>query len=241
MDTLTIILLVAVGIGSGFIQRVSGFGLGIFAMIFLPYLMSEPATATAVSCLISCGATTYNTIKYRKSIPYKTILPLLASSLVVIPIAVYYAKSISGDFFEMLLGIVLILLSTYLLFFDSRVSIKPSVKNGLLAGTVGGALGGLFSTAGPPVVLYLTYATKEKMAYFSGLQFYFCLTNYYATAFRIANGVITSEVLIAAAIGLVGCMAGDLLGRLIFDKLDGAKLKKIIYAGMIISGILMII
>jgi len=241
LDTFIIVSLVAVGLGAGFIQRVSGFGLGIFAMLFLPYLMSEPASATAVSCLISCGATTYNTVKYRKHIPYKTILPLLFASLITIPIAVYYAASISGNFFKMLLGIVLILISLYLLFFDSKISIKPTVRNGLLAGTVGGTLGGLFSTAGPPVVLYLTYATKEKMAYFAGLQFYFCLTNYYATAFRIANGVIDRVVLIAALVGFVGCMAGDLLGKMVFDKLDGAKLKKIIYVGMIISGILMII
>ena len=241
MDTLTIVLLVAVGLGAGFIQRVSGFGLGIFAMLFLPHFIPSQTAATAVSCLISCGATTYNTVKYRKFIPYRTVFPLLAASLIAIPIAVYYAVSIPGDFFKMLLGIVLILLSIYLLFFDSKVSIKPSIKNGLLTGTVGGALGGLFSTAGPPVVLYLTYATKEKMEYFAGLQFYFCLTNYYATAFRIANGVIDKKVILAAVIGLAGCMAGDLLGRMVFDKLDGAKLKKIIYAGMIISGILMII
>ena len=241
MDTLTIVLLIAVGFGAGFIQRVSGFGLGIFAMLFLPYLMSEPVAATAVSCLVSCGATTYNTIRYRKHIPYKTILPLIMASLVTIPIAVYYAASISGNFFKMLLGIVLILISLYLLFFDSKISIKPTVRNGLLAGATGGTLGGLFSTQGPPVVLYLTYATQGKMAYFAGLQFYFCLTNYYATAIRIVNGFITSEVLLSSAFGFAGCMAGDLLGKLVFDKLDGQKLKKIIYAGMIISGILMII
>ena len=241
MDTFTIVSLVTVGLGAGFIQRVSGFGLGIFAMLFLPYLMTEPVAAAAVSCLISCGATTYNTIKYRKYIPYKTTLPLILASLITIPIAVYYAASVSGEFFKMLLGVVLILISIYLLFFDSKISIKPTVKNGLLAGTAGGVLGGLFSTQGPPVVLYLTYATKEKMVYFAGLQFYFCLTNYYATAIRVMNGIITSEVLFVALTGFAGCMAGDLLGRLVFDKLDGARLKKVIYAGMIISGLLMII
>ena len=241
MDTFIIVSLVAVGLGAGFIQRVSGFGLGIFAMLFLPYLMSEPVAAAAVSCLISCGVTTYNTIKYRKHIPHKITLPLALASLVTIPVAVYYASAVSGEFFKMLLGIVLILISIYLLFFDSKISIKPTLRNGLLAGSAGGILGGLFSTQGPPVVLYMTYATQDKMKYFAGLQFYFCLTNYYATACRVVAGVINTEVLIAALLGFVGCMAGDLLGKLVFDKLNGAKLKKIIYVGMIISGILMII
>ncbi len=241
MDTLTIVSLVAVGFGAGFIQRVSGFGLGIFAMLFLPYLMSEPAAATAVSCLLSCGTNTYNTVKYRKDIRYKTIIPLVLAALVSIPIAIYYSVIVPGDLFKLLLGIVLIVISIYLLFFDSKVSIRPTVKNGLIAGVFSGTLSGLFSTGGPPVVLYLNYAAKDKAEYFAGLQFYFCLTNIYATVLRVVNGVITREVLIASAFGLAGCMAGDLLGKMVFDKLDGAKLKKIIYAGMIISGILMII
>lgn len=241
MDTLTIVSFVAVGFGAGFIQRVSGFGLGIFAMLFLPYLMDEPAAATAVSCLLSCGTNTYNTIKYRKDISYKSIIPLVAASLVSIPIAIHYSILVPADIFKIMLGIVLILISIYLLFFDMKVSIRPSLRNGIVAGALGGTLSGLFSTGGPPVVLYLTYATNGKMEYFAGLQFYFCLTNIYATVIRVINGVITTKVLIASAIGLAGCMAGDLLGRLVFDKLDGVKLKKIIYAGMIISGILMII
>lgn len=58
-EIVTAILLLMVGFGAGFIQRVSGFGLGIFAMLFLPYLMAEPKAATAVSCLFSCGTNTY--------------------------------------------------------------------------------------------------------------------------------------------------------------------------------------
>lgn len=241
MDTFIIVSLVAVGLGAGFIQRVSGFGLGIFAMLFLPYLMVEPAAATAVSCLLSCGTNTYNTVKYRKDIRYKAIIPLVIAALVTIPIAIHYSVMVPGNIFKILLGIVLIVISIYLLFLDSKVSIKPSTRNGLIAGALGGTLSGLFSTGGPPVVLYLNYAAESNAVYFAGLQFYFCLTNIYATVIRVINGVITSKVLIASAIGLAGCMVGDLLGRMVFDKLDGQKLKKIIYAGMIISGILMII
>ena len=39
LDYMQIILIAIVGIGASFVQRVSGFGLGIFAMIFLPYFI----------------------------------------------------------------------------------------------------------------------------------------------------------------------------------------------------------
>ena len=58
---------------------------------------------------------------------------------------------------------------------------------------------------------------------------------------RAVSGAITAEILIYAGIGVIGCMVGDSLGKLVFDKLNAEKLKLIIYIGMIISGILMII
>ena len=58
---------------------------------------------------------------------------------------------------------------------------------------------------------------------------------------RAASGLITMQVLGLSAFGLAGCMLGDFLGRSVFDKLDGEKLKKIIYVGMIVSGAAMIL
>ena len=241
MEPIKIILLLLVGVGGGFVQRVSGFGLGIFVMLFLPHFISGHTAAATISCLFSCGTSTYNAIKYRKHIPFKTVVPLLIAAGIAIPIAVYFSVLVSKGVFEILLGTVLIVLSIYFLFFNKKLSIKPTVANGLIAGGIGGALNGLFSTGGPPIVLYLTHATVDNMTYFAAIQFYFCLTNIYATAMRALNGAVTVEVLVYAAIGLIGCMVGDLLGKLVFDKLDSERLKQIIYIGMIISGILMII
>ena len=234
-----ILLIILIGAGAGFVQRVSGFGLGIFAMLFLPSIMPT-ASAAAISCLFSCGTSTYNAIKYRKDIPFKTVLPMLCAALAVIPFAVIGSKYVPDRIFKILLGIVLICLSIYFLFFNTKIKLKASTKNGIIAGSVGGALNGLFSTGGPPVVLYLTHATKTPVAYFAGIQFYFSLTNLYSAGVRAVNGIITLPILVLAAIGFCGCMTGDLIGRQVFDKLDAKKLKKVIYVGMIISGVLMI-
>lgn len=240
-EIMHLILLLIVGAGAGFIQRVSGFGLGIFAMLFLPHFMPSHTAAATISCLFSCGTSTYNAIKYRRTIPFKTVFPLLISAMIMIPIAVYFSVLVSAKFFKIFLGIVLICLSIYFLFFDQRISIKPTVKNGILAGAIGGSLNGLFSTGGPPVVLYLTHASNSNMAYFSGIQFYFCITNIYATIFRFINGAVSSQIIVYATIGFAGCMIGDIVGKRVFNKLDSFKLKCVIYVGMIISGILMML
>lgn len=90
-------------------------------------------------------------------------------------------------------------------------------------------------------MLYLTHATPDNATYFATIQFYFAVTNVYSTVHRAVNGFITREVLVLAAIGLIGCILGNLVGKLVFDPLDAKKLKLIIYLGMIVSGVLMII
>lgn len=240
MEILQIVLLILVGIGAGFVQRVSGFGLGIFAMLFLPYLAPDIASAATISCLFSCGTSTYNAVKYRKYIPFKIVLPLMCAALIAIPVAVRFSVSVSEKFFTMLLGVVLIILSIYFIFFDKHITLKPTITAGVLAGGIGGTLNGLFSTGGPPIVLYLSHAISDNMRYFAGIQFYFAVTNIYATVFRAVNGVVTWNLLLLSVIGFIGCMAGDALGKLVFDKLDAKKLRLVIYFGMIASGILMI-
>lgn len=239
MEPLHILLLILVGAGGGFVQRVSGFGLGIFVMMFLPHFLPNHTAAAAVSALFACATASYNAVRYRKNVAVKTALPMMCAALVSIPIAVYFSAKVSGEIFKILLGSVLIVLSVYFLFFNKRIKIKPTIPNGILSGALGGTLGGLFSTGGPPAVLYLTHATKDNLTYFATIQFYFAFTNIYGTVNRAINGIINKEILIFAAVGIVGCMAGDFLGKLIFDKLDAKKLKLIIYLGMIISGIVM--
>ena len=233
------LLILLVGALSSFVQRVSGFGSGIVVMMFMPHFMPVHISTPALSTLFSVGTTSWNAVRYRRHISFRTILPLLAAALVTIPIAVYFAASVPAALFKAILGAVLILLSVYFLFFEKKVRFRPTTASGLAMGTVSGTLTGLFSTGGPPVVLYLTQALPDKDVYFATIQFYFCFTNIYAIIMRAANGILTKDAVIYAAIGLVGCMAGDALGKRVFHKLNGEMLKRIIYIGMIVSGIVM--
>ena len=233
------LFLVLIGAGAGFVQRVSGFGLGIFAMLFLPHFMPSHTDAAAISSLFSCVTATYNAVCYRKNVAYKTALPMICATLISIPIAVRFSAVVSGNIFKILLGGVLVILSLYFMFFHKNIRFKPTISNGIMAGALGGTLGGLFSTGGPPAVLYLSNATNDNMTYFATIQFYFCFTNLYATTMRVANGMIRFDILVLAAIGMIGCIVGDLIGKKVFDKLDSNRLKHIIYIGMLISGIVM--
>lgn len=240
LELLPLTLLVLIGLGAGFVQRVSGFGLSIFAMIFLPYLMST-TDAVTVATILSLSATILNTVKHYKHVLYKIALPMVGAALVSIPIAVRFSVMVPEDVFKILLGVVLIALSLYFLFFNQNVRIKPTIFSGIASGTISGVLGGLFSTSGPPAVLYLSSAISDNLIYFATIQFYFCLTNIYTISVRIASGIVGWNILPYVVVGIAGCFVGDFIGKLVFDKLDAKKLKTIIYIGMIISGVMMLV
>lgn len=236
-----VVLVLLICLCAGFVQRVSGFGFGIFAMLFLPYLMSTQAAAAAMSGLVSCVGSFYNAFRYRKHIKLKLMLPLICAMLVTVPIAVQFSASAPERILKTLLGVVLIVLSIYFLFFSKKIRIRPTIPNGVIAGALGGTLSGLFSTGGPPAVLYLVNATNDNLTYFATIQAYFFISNFYSAGVRVVSGLITMEVLVLAAIGVVGWCGGNAVGCKVFNRLDQDKLKRVIYIGMVVSGVLMIV
>ena len=241
MELYEYLLLILVVGGGAFVQRVTGFGMGIFAMLFLPYFLPSHGVCAAVIGMLSCVSNVYNAVQKRDHIQWKTMLPLVCAALAVIPLAVYLSAYLPQTVMKRLLGVVLVALSVYFLFFSKRIHLKPTVRNGLLAGVLGGMLNGLFSTGGPPVVLYLIHATGDNLSYFATIQAYFAVTNLFSTGNRILNGIITGEVVMLAAVALIGTFLGNAVGGKVFEKLNADRLRKVVYISMLISGVLMVV
>ena len=52
---------------------------------------------------------------------------------------------------------------------------------------------------------------------------------------------MTLEVIIFSVIGFLGSIVGNFIGKRVFGKLNAHSLRRLIYLGMIISGITMIV
>lgn len=236
-----VLLVILVAFGGSFIQRVTGFGFGIFAMIFLPYLVSSYASATLLANLLSIAMSTYITIKMRKNIQWKLILPCVISGCIMTFFAIQFMKGMTNTFLKALLGGFLVLLSIYFIFISSKIKIKANIFSGVLLGALSGILGGIFSTGGPPMVIYLLNATNSVSDYLASIQCHFLLINLFTMATKIASGFLTKEVVIFALFGYIGIFSGVFLGDRFASKIDGAKLKKVIYGFMAISGVVTLV
>ena len=241
MGVLEYILLILVVFGGAFVQRVTGFGMGIFCMLFLPYFMPSHGVTVAVLGIIGSIGAVYNAFRHAKDVRFKVLMPLLCAALAVIPLAVHLSASLPQSVIKRLLGVVLVGLSVYFLFFSKRVHLKPTVPNGIVAGVLAGLLIGMFNTGGPPAVLYLIHATADNAVYFATIQAFFAATNLFSTATRAVSGMLTAQVFGFSAVAAVGWWLGNTLGAGVFRKLNADRLRKLIYVGMIVSGVLMMV
>ena len=86
------ILLVLMCIGASFVQRVSGFGFGIFIMTVLPYLMPSYGEATTLSGLCAMSMCLYIVISHWKHIRWNKLWYLLIVFLITSFFAVHFVS-----------------------------------------------------------------------------------------------------------------------------------------------------
>lgn len=227
--------------GGAFVQAASGFGFGIFVMMFFPLCLPNYGMCVTLSGLLSIGTTVVTTIQYRQYIAWRKLLIPSICFCVISAVIITIAAGQADSLMKRLLGGALILLSMYFLFLGKNMKIHATPAAGVAAGSLSGLLSGLFSIGGPPMVVYLLAGTDSKEEYLATIQAYFTVTNLFTLAVRAMNGMVTKTVFSYAALGLVGIALGVFLGRKVFRKLDANRLRFIVYLFMAASGVITLV
>jgi uncharacterized membrane protein YfcA len=239
MLTCTFIFFLA--IIASFIQRVSGFGFGIFVMMFFPFFLPSYGESVMLSGLLAGSTALMIAIRNRKYIRWRLMGLVTFSNVLVSFVATEYMRSLSNDVLKQCLGVVLILISLYFLFGEGRMGrIFKSKPAQVTIGSVSGVMGGMFAMPGPPLVLYCISTLEDKREYVTTLQAFSVVFNLFYTAFRFKAGFYSDDTWLWWVIGLVGTMIGSSLGSRCFELISNRTLKLIVYVMMIISGIVAI-
>jgi uncharacterized membrane protein YfcA len=231
-----VLILISACTAASFIQRVSGFGFGIFIMTILPLLMPSYGEATTLSGILSSLQSLYVLASLWKHVKWKRLLPILAAFIVSSYIAIQFVSYVSDTNLKQILGGVLIIMSIYFLFISERISIRPTTTMQFSMGSLSGILGGLFAMQGPPAVLYFVASERDKTKYMSMTQGYFFIGNIAMTLFRAGEGYLTHDVGMGTLYASAGIVIGTLIGKFVFDKISAPLLRKIVYAYMAASG-----
>ena len=238
MEVWICIGLFALTAASSFIQRVTGFGFGILMMTLLPVLMPTYGEATALSGLLAIFTALVPAIQTRIFLDWKKLLPILIVFLITSWIGVRLVARLDSDLLKHVVGGVLMAVGLWFLITGGRIRMAPTwpVQAGM--GTLSGLMGGLFAMQGPPAVIYLLAAADSKDQYIALTQWYFLIGNIFMAFFRAGSGFVTVEVLKLWCVAIPGVFLGLFLGAKVYKRIRTEELRRVIYAFLMIAGLL---
>jgi len=241
MSTTSILLLVFFAMGASFIQRVTGFGFGIFIMTVLPLIMPSYGEATALSGLLALAMMIPPGINMIKLVKWKKMMLLLVGFIFFSVIAINVVARVDGHTLKKVLGGLLIAISIYFFFISEKIHIKPTAGIQLLLGSLSGIMGGLFAMHSPPSTIYFLASTDDKNEYLALSAWFSIIGNTCMSIIRASNGFITGTVAKCWTMAIPAVVVGLIIGAKVFDKIPTKILKKIVYAFLAVSGVMAIV
>ncbi|MFB5661891.1 sulfite exporter TauE/SafE family protein [Alteribacillus sp. HJP-4] len=228
-----IFIFVVLFIGS-FMQGASGFGFGLFAMSFLPFIftLKDSALLVIVLSLITAASILVKLMKY---IEWKGLIYILSAALTG-RVAAFFVLHNFGemDALKRMLGFVLLGMVVYI--FKKKKPLKSSAIPPVLPlslGFLGGFIGGVFVVGGPFFVFYFLLAFQDKYAYTANLQAVFAVTSVLTVIMHWVSGDFSASFPLYFLIGMISVLIGTRIGMRWMGKISQDQVRKL--AGVIVA------
>ena len=227
---------------ASFIQRVSGFGFGIFVMMFFPFFLPSYGESVMLSGLLAGSTALMIALRNWQYIRWNLMGRVVLFNVVASYLATEYMNSLGNDTMKQCLGVVLILIALYFLFGEGKMGrIFKSKLAQVTIGSISGVMGGMFAMPGPPLVLYCISTIDDKREYVTTLQAFSVVMNLCYTLFRFKAGFYSEDTWLWWLVGLMGAVIGSSVGARCFERISSRTLKYIVNAMMIVSGVVAIL
>ena len=180
---------------ASFIQRVSGFGFGIFVMMFFPFFLPSYGESVMLSGLLAGSTALMIAIRNWRYIRWQLMGIVTFFNVLFSFVATEYMRGMSNDTLKQCLGVVLILIALYFLFGEGRMGrIFKSNPAQVTIGSLSGVMGGMFAMPGPPLVLYCISNLEDKREYATTLQAFSVVFNVFYTTFRFKASLLIPRI-----------------------------------------------
>lgn len=222
---------------AGVIQATTGFGAGIFMMLFFPMFLPM-IQCSALSSAVGLISNIKLSIQYRRHAKPRLLVLPACFYVACNTLCIWYSTRIDLGAFKPFFGLFLLALGLYFLFFAQRIRLKGGVLSAAVCASLSGAASGFFGIGGPPMVLYfLALVGDDKYAYLGTIQLFFLITGLQGVATRAIAGIYTPSLLALIPAGMAGIMIGNMVGTRIVQKLRVDRLRLLIYAFLCLAGL----
>ena len=224
---------------ASFVMGLTGFGLALVAMAFLPYLMS-PADAIVLLTIYALVFSVVVVIPLRRDLARRALVDLTLGTLAGTPLGVWILASVPVSALNRLIGGVLVLVVVL----QFRRALPERLEGcgwGLGAGFLSGLVGGAVGMPGPPVIVYATTQGWSPRSMKANIMGFFVLNQGATLVGYWWAGVVTATVLTLTVTLALPALAGLLAGHALFGRLDSARFRRVVFVLLLISGLVLLV
>lgn len=196
---------------------------------------------TAASLAILSGIILITTFRTRDWIRKDVLFMMIIGVIIGIPLGTYVLASCKSDILKRLFGLFLSAYALKMLFAGKSKSRELNNYVGLVAGFLGGCLGGMFGTGGPPVIIYLNSKISDKRTFRATIVLYFLVSNTWQGVTLCCARLINIDVLKFVLYMLPAFIIGNLVGSLLHIKINQVLFNRIVALVLLTTGIFLVI
>ncbi|HEY7039038.1 MAG TPA: sulfite exporter TauE/SafE family protein [Methylomirabilota bacterium] len=222
-----------------FVQGLAGFGIGLVSLAFLPYLMS-PAHAIVLITLYAAIFTVIIFLPLRSDFVLRGMVELTIGTVLATPAGVWILAVLSPETLTRLIGLVLLLIVA-LEWFGLYPQGLSGRGWGFGAGVVAGLLGGAIGTPGPAVILYAAAQDWSPRTVKANIQAFLIVNQTVIVIGYWWAGLLDREVWRLAWVYALPAVAGLAAGMLLFNRLDRARFRRVVFAILFVSGLVLLV
>ena len=229
-------LWILAALSAGFVKGLSGFA-NTLAFTSVMSFGAANVNISPVDLMLSYPANAIVTIKERRSIMWRVVLPLTAIVVVGCIPGMLLLKNADTTLIKLCFGIVTVLIAIDLLLREIRRSNKrmSPVGGGLLA-VLSGVLCGLYGV-GALLGAYISREAKDTSEFRGSFSFIFAVENTVRTVIYSVLGILTLDTLLRGASLIPFMLLGLLVGTLISKRVPPRVAKLFVIILLIFSGL----
>ncbi|MFC5682985.1 sulfite exporter TauE/SafE family protein [Flavobacterium sp. MAHUQ-51] len=234
MENLALFILLA--LLAEILGTVGGFGSSLFFVPIASYFL-DFHSVLGITALFHVSSNITKIAFFRKGFDKKLLLTIGVPAVLFVIIGSFISKYIETKILEIALAAFLILISLFFLVFKN-ISIKPTLSNSILGGTLSGLIAGLLGTGG--AIRGMTLAAYNlKMEVFIATSAIIDLAIDSSRSFVYTyNGYVHQHDLYLIPILLGVSIAGTYIGKKILSRISETQFKSIVLVLILITGLI---